>query len=204
MKTKEVVLLGGGGHALVLLAIYNQKLAERQVHALLESPSDRLRQKYPQIMQVVQDDRKFIEDHAPGIALNGIGLIDNSVELRRAVYELFSGHGWQFVTLDDPSANICHDVVLGQGSQVMAGAIIQTDVTVGENCVINTGAIIEHECRLDSHCIIGPGAVLCGNVTVGSGSVIGPGSTILPGVSVPPDTLVPAMSRITKREAKLL
>ncbi len=45
-----------------------------------------------------------------------------------------------------PKAIVASTVTIGEGTVVMAGAIINPDVVVAKQCIINTGAIIEHDC----------------------------------------------------------
>src|SRR5579883_2905848 len=78
-----------------------------------------------------------------------------------------------------PTATIAHSgVTMGEGGQVMAGAVIQPDVRIGANAVVNTRASVDHDCILGDHCHIAPGAVLCGAVTIGEDTHIGAGATI--------------------------
>jgi sugar O-acyltransferase (sialic acid O-acetyltransferase NeuD family) len=95
-------------------------------------------------------------------------------------------------------ANVFGDVIIGIGSQVVAGSIINTGVRLGKSVIINSGAIVEHDCLIDDYCHIAPNATLTGGVRVGKCCWIGAGATILPGVQIPNNTTVGAGAVVTK------
>lgn len=82
------------------------------------------------------------------------------------------------------SAVISPSVSIGDGTVVMAGAIINAEANIGKHCIINTGASIDHECVISDFVHIAPHSTLCGNVHVGEGSWIGAGATVIPGMKV--------------------
>lgn len=204
MTSIDLLLLGGGGHSLVVLDVLETHTVSYRIKALVQQKSDRLAHCFPSIEQVSLDDEIYLQKNPPSVAVNGVGLIGNSTLLRKKIYDRFRASSWNFLNLIDQSAKISASTRLGNGAQVFAGAVIQSHAVIGNNCVVNTGALIDHECHLNDHAMVSPGAVLCGNVTLGVGSVVGPGAVILPEISIPDGVVIPANKRITKREAKLL
>jgi sugar O-acyltransferase (sialic acid O-acetyltransferase NeuD family) len=89
-----------------------------------------------------------------------------------------------FVSPVHPTAAISRRVIIGKGTVVMAGVVINTDTRIGEHCIINTSASIDHDCQLDDFVHISPNATLCGDVTVGEGTHIGAGSVIIQGIRI--------------------
>ena len=85
-----------------------------------------------------------------------------------------------------------HSTSIGEGTVIMAGAIIQSGVTIGRHVIINTCASIDHDCVIDDYAHIAPGAVLCGNVHVGEGAQVGCGVAVAQGARIPPWTLCKA------------
>ena len=73
---------------------------------------------------------------------------------------------------------------LALGVFVSAGVMINADAQVCSHAIINTGAIVEHDCRVGVNAHVGPGAVLGGGVRVGNHTLIGIGATVLPGVKI--------------------
>ena len=90
----------------------------------------------------------------------------------------------QFATAVHPSAMVCPSAKIGEGTVVMAGAVINADVIIGKHCIINTGASIDHECVIGDYCHIAPHATLCGQVHVGEGTLIGVGASVIPCVEI--------------------
>ena len=74
---------------------------------------------------------------------------------------------------------------IGEGTVIMAGAIIQPHVKIGRHVIINTGATVDHDCIIEDYAHIAPGAHLCGNVRIGEGALIGVGVGIEPCVTIP-------------------
>jgi UDP-perosamine 4-acetyltransferase len=115
--------------------------------------------------------------------VNGVGSIDSTAR-HRAVFEGFVEKGYSFENVIHPSAVVSLDVYLGEGVQIMAGAVLQPGIRLGDNVIVNTGARVDHDCQVDSHAHIAPGATLSGHIHIGSGAHIGTGATIIQGVTI--------------------
>jgi sugar O-acyltransferase (sialic acid O-acetyltransferase NeuD family) len=96
------------------------------------------------------------------------------------------------------SAEVDISVVVGKGSQIIHGAIIQADSKIGNHSIINTGASVDHDCSIGDYCHIAPQVTLCGNVTVGEGTIVGAGSTVIPGITIGKWCKIGAGSVVTK------
>lgn len=120
--------------------------------------------------------------------------IGNS-EMRKTIAECLN---CEFENAIHPSAIISSSVVIGEGTVVMQGAIIQTEVQIGKHCIINTKASIDHECVLDNYVHIAPGCTISGDVHVGEGTWIGVGTTIIQGVRIGKNCFIGAGSVILK------
>lgn len=83
-------------------------------------------------------------------------------------------------------------VEIGEGTVVMANAIINSDAKVGKHCIINTGAIVEHDNRIEDFAHISVGAKLAGNVTIGRKTWIGIGAQVIQGKCIGAETVVGA------------
>jgi sugar O-acyltransferase (sialic acid O-acetyltransferase NeuD family) len=92
--------------------------------------------------------------------------------------------GGSFPTLVHPWSCVSRAARIGQGTVVLAGAIINSDAVVGDAAIINSRAIIEHDCMLSTAVHISPAATLCGGVSVGSASWIGAGAVVIPGRTI--------------------
>lgn len=177
---RRILLLGAGGHASVLhdmllaLGLPPHGVIDRKLNAgeLWEG------------LPVLGDDDLLSTLSAEEFVLvNGLGASPNCAP-RNALYTRFRREGFSFLPLVHPSAVLAHNVALGAGCQIMAGAVLQSGVAVGENSVVNTRASIDHHCRIGFGVFISPGAVLCGGGGVENGAFVGAGAILLPGVHV--------------------
>lgn len=117
------------------------------------------------------------------VLANGIGGIGEPH--RRSTYERLLAAGYGFVRVQHPSATVAHGgVTLGEGCQIMAGAVVQPGVRIGADAIINTRAAVDHDCVLGEHCHVAPGAVLCADVSVGAGTHVGAGAVVIQGVRI--------------------
>lgn len=102
------------------------------------------------------------------------------------------------VTIAHPTAFIDPGAVIGEGSQIMAGAIVLAEARLGRQCIINTKASVDHEDALGDGVEVAPGATLCGCVEVGVNGWIGAGAVILPRLRVGADAVVGGGAVVTK------
>ncbi len=181
--------MGAGGHAKVLISALRMQSEEilgatdadvgKHGRLLLDVP-------------VLGDDEEILKRRAESIYLvNGVGGVLVH-PLRRILFERFANRGYRFASVTHPSAVVGADVALSEGSQVMAGAVIQPGCHIGKNAVINTGAIVDHDCHIGDHAHIAPGVTLSGGVRVGEGSHVGAGATVIQGIQIGRNSLVAA------------
>lgn len=193
--TKPIIVLGGGGHAKVLIDIL------RRLNCRLLGITDP-NQAMGQLLHgvnVLGADSVVFDYSESGIELiNGVGSLPKDKGLRAALFNTFNSKGYHFKTLIDPTAFIAADVELSEGVQVMAGSIIQAGTKIAENTIINSGAIIEHDCRIGQHVHVAPGAVLSGTVKVGNHVHIGTGATIIQGINIGTGSIIGAGSVVTQ------
>jgi len=88
---------------------------------------------------------------------------------------------FQWVTLIHPRAFSHTSSIIGKGTVVFAGSIIQPDVNIGEHCIINTGATVDHDCKIEDFVHIAPGVNIAGGVIIGEGVFMGIGSKVVIG-----------------------
>jgi UDP-perosamine 4-acetyltransferase len=179
--TRPVLIIGGGGHAKVVVSV----LRVMGVRMLGAVDSDPGKHGGALLGVGILGDDEAVAGYAPAEVrlANGIG----SVRLtgrRTDVFDRFAGRGYRFVTLAHPSAVIAEGVTLGEGCQIMAGAVLQPEVSIGRNVIVNTGATVDHDCAIGDHVHIAPGATLSGGIVIGDGTHIGAGATIVQGIAI--------------------
>ncbi|MCU7373346.1 acetyltransferase [Paucibacter sp. O1-1] len=180
--TRPLVLLGAGGHARVLAA-----LARAAGHPVLGVCDPALAADAVsrwEDLDVLGDDDALDWLPPDRVALMlGVGQLASGT-LRQRLYASWQARGYGFPALVHPAAWVAPGVVLGDGVQVMAGAVIQPGCEIGENSIINTRASVDHDCRISRDVHVAPGATLCGSVTVEAGAFVGAGATVIQGVRI--------------------
>ncbi len=130
-----------------------------------------------------QDYLTMDEDAIGTAAVMGVGKIrvDSS---RLLLMNSYQAVGFAFPPLYARAATVHDDVVSGNGSVVLDGAVLVTGSRLGRACIINTHATVDHDCTLGDDVHVAPGATLCGDVHVGDHCVIGAGATLIQSVQI--------------------
>jgi len=102
------------------------------------------------------------------------------------------------ISLVHPMAYLSKNTILGIGSVVFAGAVINIGANIGEACIINTGSTVDHDCILGPGVHICPGAHLSGGVEVGEASWIGVGSCVRQSIRIGINTMIGAGAVVVK------
>lgn len=179
---RPLILLGAGGHARVLAAL--ARAVGRQVLGVCDPVLVAGSVARWEGLDVLGDDSALDQlqpDRA--VLMLGVGQLTTG-SLRERLYTTWRTRGFDFPALVHPAAWVAPDVVLGDGVQVMAGAVIQPGCKIGENSIINTRAGVDHDCRIGRDVHVSPNATLCGSVTVEDGAFIGAGATVIQGVCI--------------------
>jgi len=192
---KKIIIIGAGGHTRVLISAL--KALRREIIGILDPDVKLIGQTIAGIPVLGNDDT--ISNYAPDAVelANGIGSVALP-EKRKAIYMKFKNAGYSFARVVHPSVIVMEDVQLGEGVQIMAGAIVQTGCAIGNNTIINTGAVVDHDCIIGAHVHIAPGAVLSGGVVIGEMSHIGTAVTIIQGIKIAERVVVGAGAVIIK------
>lgn len=81
---------------------------------------------------------------------------------------------------------------IGAGSQVLAGAIINTGARIGLGTIVNSGAIVEHDAEIGDFCHLAPGSVTGAGARLGASVLLGTNAAVLPGRCVVKGTVIGA------------
>lgn len=190
MTIMPIVVVGGGGHAAVVIEALRAEgkwvpaaVVDRGVDAtdVLGAP-------------VVGGDEELPLLYRQGLRHAVVAVGSNRI--RQALGEGLLAQGFALPAVVHPTALVSPSSALGAGVVVMARACIGARAQVGDLAVINTGAIVEHDNRIGAGAHVCPGVALAGNVTVGDRALIGVGSAARPGVCIGADVVVGAGSSL--------
>ena len=176
----EIILLGAGGHALVV-ADAATAAGHAVAGCLDDDESPTLATGDPRAPRLGPlDDLSPLDHHAWIIAIGDLGR-------RRVLIDRIDGRpheGPGPTTVIHPRAVVAPSAALGRAVLVAPGAVVNARARVHDHAILNSSCVVEHECEIGENAHVAPGAVLGGRVRVGRDALIGLGSRILPGVSV--------------------
>jgi N,N'-diacetyllegionaminate synthase len=177
MNREYIVLIGGGGHAKVVIDAV--RLSGTFEIAGIIDPN---LPKGSEIMGVplLGDDDILPEVKAKGIknAFLTVGSIGNCV-LRKDLYRKLKKIGFELPRIIHPGAVIAEDVIIGEGTFAAASVTVNSGTIVGKNVILNTNASVDHDCRISDFVHIAPRVTLSGGVEIGEDTHVGVGSIVI-------------------------
>lgn len=190
MGSTKVVIIGAGGHARAVYEILQHDL-NIEVIGFIDNVTDTIGEI---IMGLpILGDHSILSDLLSGSIIGAaIGIGDNV--LRRTYFNKIKTLGFEPINAIHPTAHISHNVQIGRGVTISAGAIIYTGTRIGDNVIINTGAIIEHEDHIEDDVHISSGSSLAGRVTVRQGAFVGIGCVVKDSVTIGKNAVIGAGS----------
>ena len=91
---------------------------------------------------------------------------------------------FRFVSAVHPSAVLGRDVRIGEGSVILAGAIVNAGTEIGAHVILNTRTSVDHDSRIGSFSSLAPGCTTGGDVIVGEYTAIGLGANLRHGIHI--------------------
>ncbi|MBY0553597.1 NeuD/PglB/VioB family sugar acetyltransferase [bacterium] len=181
---ENVVIFGTGGHAKVVTDILLRQKIYKPVAFLSLNESLTTFLGLPHFHQSILPQKNF----KTGVVAIG----DNFI--RSQVVEFIKTHipDFKFITAVHPSAQIAGDVVLSDGTVVMANCVVNSGSNIGSHAILNTGSVVDHDCKIEQFASIAPGCVLGGNVVVGEFSAISLGANVIHGKKIGQHTVIGA------------
>ncbi len=105
--------------------------------------------------------------------------------------------GLKSLSLLHPRAFVDPTARMGEGSQIMPGAVVHKFTRVGAQALLNTGCVIDHECELGRGVHVMGSAAIAGRVLIGDFATIGTNATVLPNLRVGRGALIGAGAVVT-------
>jgi len=178
---KRILVVGGGGHAKVVLSIL-KKHGKYRVLGYTD-----LREKSPilGVPYLGNDDSigaLWSQQRRPNAVL-GVGQIGTGA-VRLNLWRRLKPFSLKFPSIVSPAAVVNESVTLGDATVVMDGAVINSGTIVGTGVIVNTNATIEHDVAVSDWVHIAPGCTISGGVTIGRFSLIGAGAIVIQGISI--------------------
>ena len=194
---KSFVIWGCAGHAKVLVSLI--KSQGNQVVAFFDN--NEVISLLPGVPLYFGEDGFQTWLNSQQDPSNIIGLVaigGHRGQDRLVIQNIFRSGGLTLDPLLHPNSSVCSTAIVGEGSQVLAHAVIAADCKVGNGCIINHNATLDHESILGDGVHLAPGATVCGLVSIGDNVMIGAGAVVLPRLTIGNNSIIGAGAVVTK------
>ena len=191
----RVVIWGASGHAKVIANILEMNSSYELLGFLDDVSPERKGQNFygKRILGGREQLFSLRDKNVKHIAL-GIGNCLARKELGSFLVE----HGFSPLTVCHPTYSVASNVEIGQGTAILAGAVIDPACRIGNYCIINNNSVICHDTVVQDAVHICPGVHVAGKVTIGLASWIGIGSCVSDHVSIGARSYIGAGSVVVK------
>jgi len=188
---ENIVVVGAGGHARVVISVL-KSMDQYRIVGATDARKCLWNTEIAKGVRVLGDDA-LLDRFAPVDCCAAIGVGGSGIPAKRkTLYQMLVSKRFHMPPIIHAFTFVAPCAEVLQGSQIMAGAVVQVESLIGENCIVNTSASVDHGCRIEGHCHIAPGAVLGGEVHVGEGTLVGLGARVLPGIRIGKGALIGA------------
>ncbi|MGR5070272.1 acetyltransferase [Vibrio alfacsensis] len=195
LSLKPLVIIGGGGHASVLVDILREQ--QRKILAVISPDDLDSRLVFDGYEHFRHDEDVFQFKPEDVLLVNGVGALPKS-SLRHRLTQLYQSRGYHFETVIASSALVSKFAKIETGVQVFPNAIIQAGASIDCHTIVNTGVIVEHDCIIGQFNHLAPRATLCGQVRTALNVYIGAGATVIQNIQLADNVVVGAGAVVTK------
>lgn len=199
---KNIIIFGSGAHSIV---VFSEIIKNKKYNFL--GFVDNLIRKGEKIIsyknksyynlgkiEEVINKKTFKSKNLCGIA--GVGFNYIRKKIVNEVLKFDKNFKWESIISKDCILNA--NVIVGDGSLIMSGAVVNINTIIGEHCIINTSSSIDHDNNFKNFSSCGPGVVTGGNVIVGSSAYLGIGSIIKQNIKIGKNVVIGGNSFVNK------
>ena len=187
--TKNLILVGGGGHCKSVIEAAES--AGYNILGVLDTPENVGKQVLAYSVIGTDDDIPQYVDKAEFVIT--VGFIKNPA-IRIKLYNKVKEAGGKLATVIASTAHVSKYSTIGEGTVVMHQAFVNAGAHIGANCIINTFCNIEHDVQIGDQCHISTGTMVNGDCKVGDRCFIGSQSVLANGIEIGDDVIVGAAS----------
>ncbi|WP_219834506.1 acetyltransferase [Paenibacillus sp. R14(2021)] len=185
---ESIVIFGAGGHAKSVIDVIEQE-GRYRILGILDNhkPVGTVFYGYE-----VLGDESWLTASDTRIYGGFAAIGDNWTRSKVTAAILAAQPSFTFVTAIHPRASVAKGAVIGAGSVLMAGAVVNADTVIGEHCVINTNASVDHDSIVGDFVNLAPNAASGGQVRIGSFSTLSLGAGVIHSVTIGEHALIGA------------
>jgi sugar O-acyltransferase (sialic acid O-acetyltransferase NeuD family) len=171
----DLLIIGAGGHGKVVAEA--AELDERFGNIMfLDDRIDAVRVLGHVIIGKLQEYEKFAKQYEYAIVC--IGVNEKRMEITQKLLEA----GYKVPVIIHPKASVSKYSDIGDGSVILAGAVVNTNANIGMACIININSSVDHESIIDDGVHVCSGAVVRSGCRIGELSCIGAGAVVNSGI----------------------
>lgn len=190
MSTDDILIVGAGGHAKVVLDAIDRSADAARV-TVTDADRAKAGTRIAGRIIVAWPDEATLAGMAVHVAI-GAG------DARARMLRVATDAGARPRSILHPLAAISPSAVVGEASFVAAHAVVGPEARLDVSTIVNHGAIVDHDCIVGAYSHIAPNVTLGGGVRVGAHVLVGAGATILPGVRIGDGALIAAGATIVR------
>ncbi len=183
MNNKKLIIIGAGGHGRVCA-----EAASLSGYSEIAFLDDRKVEGLP-VIGTLNDIEKYTGEYCFFVAIG-----DNS--LRKKILKNVKELGGELASIIHPFSSVSKSAEIGEGTVIMAGAVVQANAKIGDGVIINTCSSVDHDCVVGNWTHVAVGARLAGSVNAGKSVFLGAGCVILNNLSVTDNCIVGAGSAV--------
>lgn len=188
---KDIVIYGSGGMALETVQLIEDINAVEPTWNILGYIDDFRGDQGEKNQQVngypILGTRSIVKDFDPSVYW--VIAVSNP-KSRREIHDFLREYPIRYAILIHPTAKICKNAKIGQGSIVSCGCILSVNAELGSQVYLNMRTVVGHDSVIQdfSTCLIG--SIVAGNVLIGEGVLLGSGCIIKEKVTIGENTKV--------------
>ena len=176
---KRLIVIGAGGHGRVCA-----EAAELAGFRDITFLDDKKIEGLP-VVGTLDDIGKFKDDCCFFVAIG-----DNGI--RKKVIKTIKEMGGGFASIIHPFSSVSKSAEIGDGTVIMAGAVVQSKAKIGDGVIINTCSSVDHDCVVGNWTHVAVGARLAGSVKVGESVFLGASCAVSNNLSITDNCIVGA------------
>ena len=112
--------------------------------------------------------------------------------IRKKIMKTIKELGGELASIVHPFSSVSKSAEIGEGTVIMAGAVVQANAKIGSGVIINTCSSVDHDCVIGNWSHVAVGAHLAGAVKTGESVLLGAGCVVINNISVTDHCIVGA------------
>jgi sugar O-acyltransferase (sialic acid O-acetyltransferase NeuD family) len=190
---KNIILIGAGGHCRSCIDVIESE-KKYKIIGLVDENKNIINKDY-KILGGDNNLKLFFKKAK--FALITLGQIKDSKK-REKIFNFSKKIGYKFPSIISPFAYVSPKAIIGEGTIIMHGAVVNTGSKIGKNCIINSKSLVEHDVIVGDNCHLSTRSTLNGGVNLGNNSFIGSNSVIKQNITISKNCFINANLFIDK------